>query len=524
MKYSLGSCTIDTEAYEIRRAGKLVPVEPQVFDLLVLLLRNRNRLVTKDEIFERIWNGRIVSDAALSSRVRSMREAIGDDGTAQALIRTIRGRGFRLVGAVTEDAGELPEVVAPGDINVAPRADIILLPPETTNAWEQPCFTRLDGMTPPRGISGFRRAAVCVGVVAIGLITTAWYAFQPGRGLPFPIAHAALGMPTGPGIAVLPFTNPAGDATLKFLGGALTEEIGTELTRYSELRVAARASTSEYDGNDIDARSVGRKLGVAFLVTGSLRHASDRVRVTAQLTKASDATLVWAETYERDLTPADMFAVQQDIAIKAVAAIASISSGVIARDSSSQARGKPPRELSAYECTVRANEIMTVFGGNRISRSATASKPRWTSEPDYAAAWAMLAWIHTIEYTQGINPRPDSDPRERALAPRAAPSSLRRPTRWRASPWRAPPTSNATSTCSTRNPRARSRSTRTSRSCWATSATGSPSRAAGTKASRSSARRSRSTRRSIRAGGTRRSARTTTARANTARRSPSSRP
>jgi TolB-like protein/Flp pilus assembly protein TadD len=222
-------------------------------------------------------------------------------------------------------------------------------------------------------------------------------------------------MPTGPGIAVLPFSNPAGDATLQFLGGALTEEISTELTRYSELRVAARASTSEYDGSDIDARSVGRKLGVAFLVTGTLRHANDRVRVTAQLTKASDATLLWAETYERDLTPADMFAVQQDIAIKAVAAIASISSGVIARDAVGQARGKPPRELSAYECTVRASEIMAYSAQSHLS-IRNCLEAAVDNEPDYAAAWAMLAWIHTIEYSQGFNPRPHSDPRERALA------------------------------------------------------------------------------------------------------------
>jgi adenylate cyclase len=260
-----------------------------------------------------------------------------------------------------------------------------------------------------------RRVVMAGAVVAIGLVSTAWYAFQPGRGLPFPIAHAALGMPTGPGIAVLPFSNPTGDARLKFFGGALTEEISTELTRYSELRVAARAATSEYDGNDIDARSVGRRLGVAFLVTGSLRHANDRVRVTAQLTKAADATLVWAETYERDLTPADMFAVQQDIAIKAVAAIASISSGVIARDALGQARGKPPRELSAYECTVRASEIMTYSAESHLAiRSCLEAAV--DNEPDYAAAWAMLAWIHTIEYSQGFNQRPDSDPRERALA------------------------------------------------------------------------------------------------------------
>ena len=174
MKYSLGSCTIDTDAYEIRRGGKPVPVEPQVFDLLVLLLRNRNRLVTKDEIFERIWNGRIVSDAALSSRVRSMREAIGDDGTAQALIRTIRGRGFRLVAPVTEDAAALPEVIEAGEINLAPLADSVPLLHETASEADEPCCTWLDGDPTPAGIGTLRRAALAVGIVAIGLITTAW--------------------------------------------------------------------------------------------------------------------------------------------------------------------------------------------------------------------------------------------------------------------------------------------------------------------------------------------------------------
>ena len=252
-------------------------------------------------------------------------------------------------------------------------------------------------------------------MVAIGLISTAWYAFQPGRGAPFPIAHAALGMPSGPGIAVLPFSNPSGDAGLNFFGGALTEEIITELTRYSELRVAARAATAELEANDNDVRQVGRRLGVAFLVTGSLRRANDRVRVTAQLTKAADATLVWAETYERDLTPTGIFEVQQDIATKAVAAIASLSSGAIARETLGQARGKPPRERSAYECVIRANEIMAFTAQSHLD-IRTCLETAVESEPDYAAAWALLACIHTIEYSQGFNRREGSDPRERALA------------------------------------------------------------------------------------------------------------
>ena len=124
MRYSLGACTIDTDAYEIRRGGEPVAVEPQVFDLLVLLLRNRGRLVTKDEIFQRIWNGRSVSDAALSSRVRSMREAIGDSGASQAFIRTVRRRGFRLIGAVAENGDDPAQDIPFSDVaSMVPLVD-----------------------------------------------------------------------------------------------------------------------------------------------------------------------------------------------------------------------------------------------------------------------------------------------------------------------------------------------------------------------------------------------------------------
>ena len=102
MPYRIGAYLIDPKAYEIREDGRPVPVEPQVFDLLIMLIENRERAVSKDEIIEQIWKGRIVSDATLSSRIKSARQALGDDGSAQKLIRTIHGRGFRFVGDVEQ--------------------------------------------------------------------------------------------------------------------------------------------------------------------------------------------------------------------------------------------------------------------------------------------------------------------------------------------------------------------------------------------------------------------------------------
>ena len=101
---------------------------------------------------------------------------------------------------------------------------------------------------------------------------------------------------------------------------------------------------------------------------------------------------------------------------KVVASIASISGGVIARQRLDQARSKPPRELSAYECTIRTNEIMWLgFTAESHLAIRTCLEAAVESEPDYAAAWAMLAWIHTFEFTQGLNVRPGTDPRELAL-------------------------------------------------------------------------------------------------------------
>jgi DNA-binding winged helix-turn-helix (wHTH) protein/tetratricopeptide (TPR) repeat protein len=106
MLFRINRCTVDTTAFELRRDEEVIAVQPQVFDLLILLLENRHRVVTKDEIFGRIWKNRIVSDAALSSRIKALRQALGDDGTEQGCIRTVRRRGFRFVAPVEEIATE----------------------------------------------------------------------------------------------------------------------------------------------------------------------------------------------------------------------------------------------------------------------------------------------------------------------------------------------------------------------------------------------------------------------------------
>jgi TolB-like protein len=98
MIYTFGQFELDLAAAELRAAGAVIHVEPQVFALLALLVENSERLISRDEIIEKVWDGRIVSDAAIASRVKSARQALGDDGRAQQLIKTLHGQGYRFVG------------------------------------------------------------------------------------------------------------------------------------------------------------------------------------------------------------------------------------------------------------------------------------------------------------------------------------------------------------------------------------------------------------------------------------------
>lgn len=106
MRYLFENYTLDIDRRELLRGGDLVPVSPQVFELLEYLIRNRERVVSKDEVIDVVWNGRIVSDAALTTRLNAARSAICDSGDEQRLIKTLPRRGFRFVASVQEIAGD----------------------------------------------------------------------------------------------------------------------------------------------------------------------------------------------------------------------------------------------------------------------------------------------------------------------------------------------------------------------------------------------------------------------------------
>ena len=142
MRILFGECSIDVERRELRRAGKPVHVEPQVFDLILHLIRHRDRVVSKDQLLEAVWQGRVVSESALSTRINAARQAIGDSGEAQEFIQTLARRGFRFVATVEEaiSAGAAVADTPRQTAEPADRPSIAVLPFDNPGAPDESYF------------------------------------------------------------------------------------------------------------------------------------------------------------------------------------------------------------------------------------------------------------------------------------------------------------------------------------------------------------------------------------------------
>jgi TolB-like protein len=132
VRYEFGEHSLDVDRCELRRGAHRIPIEPQVFDLILYLVQNRERVVSKDEMIAQVWGGRIVSDSAATTRINAARRAIGDSGATQTIIRTVPRKGVRFIANVSEDgAAAAATVPAPAVVEPQPpfaRPSILVLP------------------------------------------------------------------------------------------------------------------------------------------------------------------------------------------------------------------------------------------------------------------------------------------------------------------------------------------------------------------------------------------------------------
>ena len=284
---------IDSQNYQLRKNGAAVDVEPKVFDLLSYLVVNRGKLVTRDELFENIWKGRVVSDTSLSNQIKAARKVIGDSGQAQLCIKTVHGRGYQFVASVVE----VPD--------------------------------------------------------------------QP-TALSTPFAEDSLEVRSkGPMVAVLPFQNLSSNQEQNYFCEGMSEDITTELSRFSDIQVIARHSAFQFISTSYDIGDLADKLGADYVVEGSVRRAGNQIRINAQLIETASQDHVWAERY--DFPMEEIFDVQDNI----IETVVSTMTGRIRKIEIDRAKARSSKNLSAYE---------------HLLRGLSYHKISWPTHDDYVKA------------------------------------------------------------------------------------------------------------------------------------------
>ena len=221
--------------------------------------------------------------------------------------------------------------------------------------------------------------------------------------------------PDGPSIAVLSFLNDSGDPDQDYFSSGLTDDIITELSKYTELDVFDRTSPQASAGPSLTVSDHSAPLDAGYILRGSVRKAGNRIRVTVQLSGAFDGRIVWRYPYDRDLTVSDLFSLQDDLTQQVVNALAG-SYGALARAELADARRKPPEHLDSYDCVLRAYEYLHAHDPPHHLEARECLEGVVELEPDYADGWAWLAYLYAEEYHHRRNEDPESYvSRDRAL-------------------------------------------------------------------------------------------------------------
>jgi TolB-like protein/DNA-binding winged helix-turn-helix (wHTH) protein/tetratricopeptide (TPR) repeat protein len=339
LNFRFADFEVDLARHELRRDGAVVHIEPQVFDVIVHLVRNRERIVSKDELIDSVWQSRIVSEATLSSRISAARRALGDSGNDQNLIRTLHKRGFRFVGEVREiDAdddvpatltgetgppaqGAVEEcpTVAPADAPLL-RDDPVGAPqpplngggePDRQEAVEQLPAAAASASTARSAARNRMLAFAAIALAALFVAAASWLLRSPSVSTPQGKGFVTASSEDAPSadrlrtpvasIVVLPFVNLSGDASREYLADGITDSLIGDLARaLPGIGIVSRETAFTYKGRAVDARQIGRELGVRYLLEGSVLLGDERIRVNTRLVETRDGSQLWAERVDTE--------------------------------------------------------------------------------------------------------------------------------------------------------------------------------------------------------------------------------
>ena len=377
---------LDRRAYELRRGGHVLKLERIPTELLLLLVEHRDSIVTREQIVERIWGPGVFldTDNSINGAIRKIRQVLRDDPERPRFIQTVTGKGYRFVAPVSEAPAE-PQIPA------TEPEPVVGVPPTA---------------------SARRPWAIPIGItVALMVVLGGWQVWSHYRASPKPAGGRLM-------LAVLPFENLTGDAGQEYFSDGLTEEMITQLGRMDPQRlgVIARTSVMPYKHSSQHMDRIARDLGVQYVLEGSVRRDADRVRITAQLIRASDQTHLWAREYDRGLK--DLLLLQGEIAQEVADEIQ-----LMLADNHKPAAARPLAlslaSFEAYDLYLRGRYHWNQRTVQGFQQAVECFEQAIAKDQNYARAYAGLADSYALMSSYYLAPPKEVMPKARTAALKA---------------------------------------------------------------------------------------------------------
>jgi len=368
--YRFDNFLADPETWKLSRDGQEIHLEPVVLKLLIYLIQNRERLVTRHELMDTVWGDTVISESALTKAVARLRKALGDDSATHRYLETVRSRGYRFVANVEEIEG----------LNQP------ALPPGKTRA------------------TTARRAMMAGAAVIVVLIILAvsWFRAPPHETPQEEVIRS---------LAVLPLKNLTGDPEQNYYVDGLQDILITELSQIRGLRVTSRQSTIRYRNSELPTTDIAGELGVDAIVEGSLLREGNRIEVTVQLIDGRSDDHLWAERYTRE-TP-HVFNLILEVANTIDAEITTKAPQESDRLTHDRMGPVDSRAIDAYALGIAHLDRFTRDG---IRTAINQFQAAVAIEPKFALAWGQLAVAHAMHALFGFTEPSESIEKWQAAA------------------------------------------------------------------------------------------------------------
>src|SRR5215470_5787397 len=356
---------LDTANQCLWRGRERVTIPPKPYDMLRYLVENPGRLITHDELLEKLWPEIYVNPELIRKYILDIRKILGDRPDKPEFIETVTKRGYRFIATVVDEGATT--LTNPTAIEQGVRMETIPSRPE--------------GSPRKRSLWKLVLTPVLAVVVAAAI----------GRELRVARTERTVPSSNDTTIAVLPFVDISPGKDQEYFSDGLVEQLIHELATKPGLKVVGRSSAFQFKGKNEDLRAVGRKLGVANVLEGSVRRDGNHLRITTELIKADDGFQLWSQTYDREIK--DIFAVQDDIARAATDAMQLQLLAGDSQQASSSLRSSNPE---AYQAYLQAS-YFSVRGQNKeeLAKALAYADTAISLDQKYAPAWALRASVRS---------------------------------------------------------------------------------------------------------------------------------